>query len=105
LASAGCPAVFLDGSFVTAKHFPADYDVCWETTGVDLVELRSKAPALLSFVNQRALQKAYFLGEFFPANTIADTASPFRTFLEFFQQDKTTGMQKGIVGYRFGSHK
>jgi len=100
LTVCGCSEVFLDGSFVTAKKFPSDYDVCWDVLGVDLVRLRSVQPALLSFSNERALQKAKFLGEFFPANARAETRSPFRTFLNFFQTDRDTGDQKGIVGLR-----
>jgi hypothetical protein len=100
LGVAGCAQLFIDGSFVTAKEFPADYDVCWATEGVNLNTLRDQEPALLSFVNGRALQKAKLLGEFFPASLSAETAPPFRTFLDFFQQDKATGLHKGIVGYR-----
>ena len=30
LRDAGCPRVWIGGSFVTAKPDPADYDICWE---------------------------------------------------------------------------
>ena len=100
LAACGCIEAFIDGSFVTVKEFPDDFDVCWDIAGVDLTRLRQAEPALLSFSNFRALQKARFLGEFFPANAHAETQSPFRTFLDFFQSDKATGVTKGIVGFR-----
>ena len=100
LSLAGCAQLFIDGSFVTVKEFPADYDVCWAMEGVDLKTLRAHEPALLSFANSRALQKAKLLGEYFPTGLAAETAAPFRTFLEFFQRDKATGLEKGIVGYR-----
>lgn len=100
LRACGCAEVFLDGSFVTAKELPDDFDVCWSVAGVDLSQLRAIQPTLLSFSNQRALQKAKFLGEFFPADVKAETRSPFRTFLKFFQTDRDTGNPKGIVGLR-----
>ncbi|MBA3831715.1 MAG: hypothetical protein H0X34_07450 [Chthoniobacterales bacterium] len=100
LRMAGCTAVFIDGSFVTQKEHPADFDVCWLVDGVDLGALRKIEPAFFSFNNLRALQKAKFGGELFPAGGAAETTSPFRTFLEFFQTDKLSGLRKGIVGYR-----
>lgn len=36
LATAGCRKVWLNGSFVTAKDEPGDFDACWDTDGVDL---------------------------------------------------------------------
>ena len=46
LAAAGCRALLLDGSFVTAKPVPGDYDGAWETEGVDPGRLD---PVLLDF--------------------------------------------------------
>jgi hypothetical protein len=100
LKMAGCKHLFIDGSFVTRKEFPADFDACWDVNGVDLDKLRKYEPALLSFVNARALQRAKFFGEFFPAASPAENTHLFRTFLQFFQQDKATGTAKGIVGYK-----
>ena len=36
LRNAGCRIAYIDGSFVTDKEFPGDYDGCWDMTGVDL---------------------------------------------------------------------
>lgn len=36
LSDAGCRRVWLNGSFVTSKDEPGDFDACWDTTGVDL---------------------------------------------------------------------
>lgn len=94
---AGCGLLYLNGSFITAKEFPGDYDACWDTAGVKLGLLD---PVLLEFANQRAAQKAKYLGEFFPANHRAERKSPFRTFLDFFQTDKNTGDRKGIIGIK-----
>jgi len=92
LRRAGCTAMYLDGSFVTEKDLPADFDGCWDMEGVDPDLLD---PALLDFENGRAAQKIRFGGELFPAS-YAETSSE-KTFLEFFQTDKETGAPKGIV--------
>jgi hypothetical protein len=93
--AAGCSIMYLDGSFVTDKEFPSDFDACWEAKGVTLAALD---PVLLDFRNRRAAQKAKYLGEFFPAHLRAQITSPFLTFFNFFQQDKATGDKKGIIG-------
>ena len=36
LAAAGCTELLLDGSFVTEKPMPGDYDETWEIAGVDV---------------------------------------------------------------------
>jgi hypothetical protein len=92
LCAAGCRRVYVDGSFVTAKEEPGDFDACWEMAGVDPDVLD---PVLLTFANRRAAQKARFGGELFPAEWGAD---PHGTrFLDYFQHDKMTGEHKGIV--------
>lgn len=91
LARAGCKRAYIDGSFVTAKERPGDFDGCWETPGVDPTLLD---PELLDFREARAAQKAKYGGELFPANGTADPAG--RAFLEFFQIDRE-GRPKGIV--------
>ena len=90
LALAGCGVVLLDGSFVTLKPFPNDYDVAWEPHGVDpnLVD-----PVLFDFANDRAAMKAKFGGEFFPAIFDAGGGILYR---DFFLTDRN-GVQKGVV--------
>lgn len=95
LRLAGCRRVYVDGSFVTSKTVPNDYDAAWEPTGVDLSLLKSSEPVFFEFANLRASQKAKFFGEFFPSCLKADRTG--NTFLEFFQVDKNTGNQKGII--------
>ena len=89
---AGCQTVYINGSFVTSKELPNDYDCCWEEAGVDPVALD---PALLTFDPGRATQKAKYMGELFPASIIAEKNG--LSFLEFFQTDRETGRPKGIV--------
>lgn len=35
LGAAGCRRIWVNGSFVTAKDEPGDFDACWDTDGVD----------------------------------------------------------------------
>ena len=91
LRRAGCLKIYLDGSFVTDKEFPNDFDVAWETGNVSETLLR---PVFLDFSNLRQSQKETFGGEFFPADWQADRQG--RTYLEFFQTDRD-GSPKGIV--------
>lgn len=52
-------------------------------------------PIFFDFSNARFNQKQKYLGEYFPASiTEAITRKP---FLVFFQTDKYTGKQKGII--------
>lgn len=97
LGGAGCRTVYLNGSFVTGKAMPNDYDACWEEAGVDSTALD---PVLLTLDAGRATQKAKYLGELFPASVIADTDG--LSFLEFFQTEKETGEPKGIVAVDLG---
>lgn len=92
LRVAGCALVYLDGSFVTGKPKPGDYDACWDPQGVDRAKLDQ---VFLEFANGRAAQKAAFNGEFFPSSMVCSDVG--RTFLEFFQLDRVTGKQKGII--------
>jgi hypothetical protein len=90
LRRAGCTRVYVDGSFITTKHTPADFDACWDEAGVDPDVLE---PVLLMFDYSRAAQKAVYGGEFFPWSAPADGRSPFR---EFFQTTRL-GKRKGVV--------
>ncbi|MEI2300521.1 DUF6932 family protein [Ensifer sp. MJa1] len=92
LAKAGCSTIYLDGSFVTAKPIPGDYDACWVPDGVTETLLD---PVFKDFSNGRAAQKARFGGEFFPSSTLEGGSG--RTFLDFFQVEKHTGEKKGII--------
>ena len=91
LSQAGCLKIYLDGSFVSDKEFPGDFDVAWETENVKEGLLN---PIFLEFSNLRQAQKQAFGGEFFPADWQADRQG--RTYLEFFQSDQE-GTPKGIV--------
>lgn len=90
LAAAGCRQIWLNGSFVTTKDEPGDFDACWDTHDVDLDSLD---PVLLDLSNHRSAQKARFGGELFP--NVIETQSGL-SFAEFFQNERDTS-RKGIV--------
>jgi hypothetical protein len=50
LRKAGCTVIFLDGSFVTDKPEPGDFDACWDPVGVDPAKLD---PVFLDFSARR----------------------------------------------------
>lgn len=93
LKDCGCKTIFIDGSFVTTKEIPGDFDACWDRNGVDIPKLISQYSTIVDFDDDRKNQKTLYFGEFFPANTITDGGLP---FIAFFQKDKN-GNPKGIV--------
>jgi hypothetical protein len=96
LQAAGCRRAYINGSFVTAKASPADFDGCWETDGIDPDQLD---PVLLTFDQGRRAQKAKYGGELFPADWPADPSGS--TYLRFFQRDRND-QAKGIVALELG---
>jgi hypothetical protein len=92
LRRAGCPTVYLDGSYVSGKPKPGDFDACWDPTGVIPANLD---PVFLQFANGRAAQKAAFKGEFFPSSMMCVDVG--KAFVDFFQLDRFTGNKKGII--------
>lgn len=94
LKDCGCTKVYIDGSFVTQKEVPGDFDACWDTIGVDIPKLIANYETLIDFSQQRKNQKLVYYGEFFPAN---GEAAPYTLYLDFFQKDKNDNSPKGIV--------
>ena len=90
-ARAGCRSILLNGSFVTEKYKPGDYDGAWERDGIDENLLD---PILLNWLNERETMKDKYGGEFSPADLVeANTDVPFR---DFFQTDEYN-RPKGII--------
>ena len=98
LQDAGCRRVYLNGSFVTSKPFPDDFDAVWESEGVDFTRV---APLLLDrrdLLNYaRRQQKRVYGGELLP-----DLFFGFNP-LAFFQTDDA-GQPKGIVVINLGGN-
>ena len=96
LSQCKCDLAYIDGSFVTEKNAPNDYDMCWSLTNVDSKLLQSIGKDLIDFSkNGRATMKAKYKGDIFPAETPEGKSG--KRFLEFFQEDKNTGEAKGII--------
>lgn len=89
LKDVGCKTLYVDGSFVSKKIDPRDFDACWDPVGIDFKKLASLYPTLMEFLPNTAKQKAKYGGELFP--------SP--KFLPFFQSDRD-GIPKGIIMLR-----
>lgn len=91
LREAGCWTVYINGSFVTDKALPDDFDGCWEWDNVNENRID---PILLTFSYDRKAQKEKYSGELFP-NFIEGASQ--MSFLEYFQRDKYTKETKGII--------
>ncbi|WP_293887149.1 MULTISPECIES: DUF6932 family protein [unclassified Sphingobacterium] len=96
-----CSHLYADGSFVTQKPHPSDIDVCWHmdenNKDKQLFALLNICPQLL-FLNEKANREfiqQQFCADVFPANTIEGQSG--LMFKDFFQKDKNTGIQKGII--------
>ncbi len=98
LKRAKVATVYLNGSFVTAKEDPNDYDVTWEMAGFDATRLD---PVFVDFSQLRAAQKAKYGGEFFPVRT----DDPQESYLDYFQREKDTTRPKGIIAIDLRSFK
>jgi hypothetical protein len=92
LKAAGCGTAYLDGSFVTNKEHPGDFDVCWEPAGVVLDRLD---PELQDFSDRCAAQKARYGGELYPADWAAEPGGV--CFCDYFQRDAIARQPKGII--------
>ena len=89
LQAAGCETAYVNGSFVTAREDPGDYDLCWDVG--DRVDPKLLDPVLLPGRRREAKEK--YLGDILP-NMPMNPTGP--TVLQFFQQDED-GRLKGIV--------
>lgn len=92
LKMAGCRAAIVDGSFVTAKELPGDYDAAFDPNGVNgfLVD-----PVLLRHTDGRKAMKAKYFGDVFPWGHVACQTTGM-IYQDYFQQDRE-GRAKGVV--------
>lgn len=92
LKMAGCRAAIVDGSYVTAKDLPGDFDVAFDPNGMNggLVD-----PVLLRHEDGRKAMKAKYFGEVFPWGHVACAATGM-IYQDFFQRDRD-GHAKGVV--------
>jgi hypothetical protein len=96
LKDAGCLLIYIDGSFVTNKEYPDDYDACWDIYGVDPNKLDR---LMVQFDDvSRSLFKMKYFGDVFPAQIPEGFSG--KAFVDFFQTDKSSGEAKGIVALK-----
>ncbi len=92
LRAAGCRAVVVDGSFVTAEEHPGDWDAAFDPVGVDKGALD---PILIKHDDGRKAMNAKYLGDLFPWTARASNPSG-PLYRQFFQKDRD-GVPKGVV--------
>jgi len=99
LRRCGCMVIYIDGSFVTNKLEPNDYDACWEgELGLVVPNMQVIEPLFLDFSNGRKGQKLKYKGEVFPSEISADSIGT--SYLDFFQQMRFSTDKKGIVAIK-----
>lgn len=87
LRDAGCDFLLVDGSFVTAKDVPSDYDACCDFSIINIGRID------LDFFGSRQVMKLKYFGELFADHSMADDLYTYR---EFFQSDRSN-RPKGVV--------
>jgi len=85
--------IYIDGSFVTDKLEPGDWDACFDCPPDKLIELITKYP--IFFLPTSKPQKDLYKGELYYAQSDADGCGT--TFLKFFQQIRGSSDKKGII--------
>ena len=90
LAAAGCPTLWLNGSYITNKPEPADYDATFDAEPIDWIFLGLNEPELLDFDAPRSTQKRAYGGELIPTLAVGVD------FVDFFQTNRN-GQRKGII--------
>lgn len=92
LCKVKCTAVYIDGSFITNKENPGDYDLCWK---LDNVLVENLDPVLLNYTEQGKIAIALkYRGDIRGAGfAVKETGS---TYLDFFQYNRDGG-KKGII--------
>ena len=96
LRDGGCGLFLLDGSFVTAKEMPSDFDACCDYGGMsprELVRLRLMAG--------KEIMKAEYRGEVYAYEEPVASDERY-TFREFFRRDHDD-VPKGIVSLNLAS--
>ena len=83
--------IYIDGSFVTDKVNPNDWDACFDSSIPVINNLLCKYP-----FKDTKIQKKLYKGELFYAKSIADEYG--NTYFDFFQQKKgNSAIKKGMV--------
>ena len=90
----GCKEACINGSFVTAKVFPGDIDVCYDNTYMNWKKFTKEHPEFVDVKNGAVIMKQKYGCEFYAYNAFEDD------MLRIFQFDKNNN-PKGIVKLTF----
>lgn len=94
LTECGCEALYIDGSMVTDKPEPDDWDACFKGSKEAIERLKQTDPDLvLDDFAKRERQKAKYGGELYPADVYAEKDS---NYIEFFQHVKGSKRKKAL---------
>jgi len=91
-SSCGCKTVYIGGSFASTKENPADIDLCFDITPVDLEKLKKKFPEFFDFNKIGEIRKHKACHILF-----CDTKTTY--LLEMLEADRD-GNSKGLVKLR-----
>src|SRR5258708_10175084 len=94
LKTVGCRAVYIDGSFVTKKIYPGDFDLCWDEKEVNYEFMNSSYPGLTDFGFKMRNMKKRYGGDIFPMTNY--THSRGTCFFCFFLECKQRGEKRKI---------
>jgi hypothetical protein len=95
LRKVGCPAIFIDGSFVTKKAIPTDFDLCWEDEGISLKDVKKICYPLVDCGWRMSTIIERYRGEVVPKNNIIDLDKGL-TVYAWYTEDRQ-GRDKGII--------
>jgi len=95
LKEANCECIFINGSFISDKLEPNDWDACFKDTYRMNDYLYNKYPELF---DQYKCKEKYF-GDLFQANAITDISTEIR-FLDFFQRIKPSRRTKKTIEFK-----
>ncbi|MCD8041429.1 MAG: hypothetical protein LUH10_00035 [Tannerellaceae bacterium] len=98
----GVNVLYLDGSFVSTKIQPGDYDACYDIEGEAKEAILARIPETLLDANSET-QKAYFHGEIHYAHMMCGFPEKMPV-LEWFQQCKNSEVRKGIIKIKLDGH-
>ena len=88
--------IYIDGSFVTNKLEPGDWDACYDCHLEDIREKMIELEYRYGYpLSDRKKQKLLYKGELFHARWKADEHGTL--FIDFFQQIRNSTDKKGIV--------
>lgn len=91
----GCERVYIDGSFVTKKLVPGDWDGCYVCIGMNESKMRKEEPVFHNMAPPRQKQKDRFKGEMMPSDLIVGPND--QTILDYFKFDNRENIEKGII--------